>query len=49
MLLYPEDPTHKAAMETLAAGGYKYVAILHDSDTWGEGESDKHAAGEPKK
>lgn len=49
MLLYPEDPTHKAAMETLAAGGYKYVAILHDQDTWGEGESDKYAAGEPKK
>lgn len=49
MLLYPEDDSHKAAMETLAAGGYKYVAILHDSDTWGEGESEKYAAGEPKK
>lgn len=49
MLLYPEDPTHKAAIETLSAGGYKYVAILHDSDTWGEGESESHAAGEPKK
>lgn len=49
MLLYPEDPTHKAAMETLAAGGYKYVAILHDKDVWAEGESDKYAAGEPKK
>lgn len=49
MLLYPEDPTHKAAMEKLAAGGYKYVAILHDKDVWGEGESEKYAAGEPKK
>ena len=49
MLLYPEDPTHAAAMEKLAAGGYKYVAILHDSDVWGEGESEKYAAGEPKK
>lgn len=49
MLLYPEDPTHAAAMDILAAGGYKYVAILHDSDLWGEGESENHAAGEPKK
>lgn len=49
MLLYPEDPTHVTAMETLEKGGYKYVAILHDSDVWGEGESDKYAAGEPKK
>lgn len=49
MLLYPEDPTHKSAMEKLEAGGYKYVAILHDSDVWGVGESENHAAGEPKK
>lgn len=49
MLLYPEDPTHTDAMEKLAAGGYKYVAILHDKDVWGEGESEKYAAGEPKK
>lgn len=49
MLLYPEDDTHKNAVETLAAGGYKYVAILHDSDVWSEGESEKYAAGEPKK
>lgn len=49
MLLYPEDPTHAAAMETLAAGGYKYVAILHDKDVWQEGENENHPAGEPKK
>ena len=49
MLLYPEDPSHKSAMEKLDAGGYKYVAILHDSDTWADGESENHEAGEPKK
>ena len=49
MILYPEDPTHKSAMEKLELGGYKYVAILHDSDVWEEGESENHVAGEPKK
>lgn len=49
MLLYPEDPTHAAAMETLAKGGYKYVAIKHDQDTWLDGESETHEAGELKK
>lgn len=49
MLLYPEDPTHVTAMEMLEKGGYKYVAIKHNQDTWSEGESDSHEAGEPKK
>ena len=49
MLLYPEDSSHACAMEKLKAGGYKYVACLHDHDVWAEGESEKHAAGEPKK
>lgn len=38
MLLYPEDQTHVNAMETLEKGGYKYAAILHDSDTYEDGE-----------
>lgn len=49
MLLYPEDPTHAAAIKKLESGGYKYVAILHDKDIWAEGESENHTAGEPKK
>lgn len=49
MLLYPEDPAHVEAMSRLQSGGYKYVAILHDSDVWAEGESETHPAGEVKK
>lgn len=37
LLLYDEDPTHKAALDKLATG-YKYIAIKHDKDTWQEGE-----------
>lgn len=49
MLLYPDDPSHVEAMATLEKGGYKYVAILHDQDTWQDGESENHVAGETKK
>lgn len=49
MVLYPDDPSHVAAMELLEKGGYKYVAILHNQDTWADGESEAHEAGEPKK
>ena len=35
LLLYDEDETHKAALDKLATG-YKYIAIKHDKDTWGE-------------
>ena len=49
MLLYPEDPTHAAAIETLEQGGFKYAAILHDKDQYQEGESPDHEAGETKK
>ena len=49
MVLYPEDPTHVEAINRLYSCGYKYVAILHDCDTWDEGESETHSAGEPKK
>lgn len=49
MLLYPEDETHKSAMLTLEQGGFKYAAILHDKDTYVEGESEDHKAGETKK
>lgn len=49
MLLYPEDETHKSAILTLEHGGFKYAAILHDKDTYVEGESEEHEAGELKK
>lgn len=40
-LLYPEDPTHAAAMKLLESGGYTYAAILHDKDVWtAEDETD---------
>lgn len=49
MVLYPEDPSHVECMNTLAQGGYTYAAILHDKDTWEDGESEEHKAGELKK
>lgn len=49
MLLYTDNEAHKNAMFALEKGGYKYVAILHDSDVWQEGENENHSAGEPKK
>lgn len=39
MLLYTDNESHIAAMETLEKGGYKYAAILHDSDVYEEGEN----------
>lgn len=48
LVLYPEDETHLAAMCKLGKG-YQFVAIKHDKDTWEDGESPQHAAGEPKK
>lgn len=47
-VLYPEDPTHVAAMEKLKSGGYDYAAILHDSDVYEEDGKD-HEKGELKK
>lgn len=38
MLLYPDDPTHAEAMERLKYDGYTYGAILHDKDTWADGD-----------
>lgn len=51
LLLYPEDPTHKACMCLLEQGGYKYAAILHDSDLWENGDEDigEHEIGSTKK
>lgn len=53
LLLYPEDPTHAEAMKRLDECGFQYAAILHDKDTWEEGEEDfdpaKHTPGEVKK
>lgn len=44
-VLYPEDPTHAAAVDKIKAGGYNYGAILHNKDTYEDGEH----AGELKK
>lgn len=38
LLLYDEDPTHKACLDKLATG-YKYIAIKHDKDTWTEDDN----------
>lgn len=38
-VLYPEDETHKAAIEKLNAGGYNFAAILHDQDVYEDGEN----------
>lgn len=45
MVLYPEDPTHAAAIEKLKSGGYNYAAILHNEDIYEDGEK----KGEKKK
>lgn len=37
-VLYPEDPTHVAAIEKLMQGGYNFAAILHDEDVYEDGE-----------
>lgn len=37
-VLYPEDPTHAAAVEKLKSGGYIFAAILHDKDVYEDGE-----------
>lgn len=47
-VLYPDDPTHAAAMEKLESGGYDYAAILHDSDVY-ETDGEDHKAGDLKK
>lgn len=50
LLLYPEDESHVACMERLKVG-YKYLAILHDKDTWSPHDPlpDGVKAGDPKK
>ena len=37
-VLYPEDETHVACIEKLQSGGYNFAAILHDEDTYEDGE-----------
>lgn len=37
-VLYPEDDTHKAAIELLKKGGYNFAAILHNQDTYEDGD-----------
>ena len=44
-VLYPEDDSHKEAVEKLKAGGYNFAAILHDKDVYEDGDH----AGELKK
>lgn len=47
-VLYPEDPTHAAAIEKLKSGGYDFAAILHDSDVY-ESDGADHKKGDLKK
>ncbi len=44
-VLYPEDSTHAACIEKLKSGGYNFAAILHNQDTYEDGDH----AGELKK
>lgn len=44
-VLYPDDDSHRGAMEKLKSGGYNFAAILHDKDVYEDGEH----AGELKK
>lgn len=37
-VLYPEDPTHAAAIERLKSGGYNFAGILHDKDVYEDGD-----------
>lgn len=51
VLLYPDDPTHVQALESIREQ-FNYVGILHDKDTWTEDEvKDKpdHKPGDLKK
>ena len=41
MVLYPEDPTHAAAIEKMKSGGYNFAAILHDKDVTEDGKPKK--------
>lgn len=47
-VLYPEDPSHAAAIQKLSSGGYDYAAILHDSDVY-ESDGEDHKKGDLKK
>lgn len=49
MVLYPEDETHSNCIQRLQENGYTFACILHDKDTYENGESDEHAEGELKK
>lgn len=49
LVLYPDDVTHTECLRKLQEGGYTYAAIKHDRDIWEDGESEKYAAGDPKK
>ena len=44
-VLYPDDDSHREAIEKLKSGGYNFAAILHDKDVYEDGEH----AGELKK
>lgn len=41
ILLYPDDPTHKAAFDSLSAAGYNFGACLHDKDIEDDGSLKK--------
>ncbi len=37
-VLYPDDMSHVFALERLKSGGYNFAAILHDQDTYEDGD-----------
>ncbi len=49
LVLYPDDDSHCACVDFLRKSGYAYALIKHDRDTYLEGESEDHKAGELKK
>lgn len=49
LVLYPEDETHANCIDILEKNRFTYAGILHDRDTWAEGENENHVAGEVKK
>lgn len=49
MVLYPDDPSHVECINRLNSSGYLFAGVLHNQDTWDEGENEEHEAGSPKK
>lgn len=52
LMLYPDNPEHKSAVDSIRESDIAYAMILHDKDTWSsedEIENPEHKAGEVKK